>query len=315
MKKINILVTGCGGDIGQSVGKILKEYEFISKLIGTDVSNTHAGTFIFDKCFILPRCSENNYFSSLKSLVKLNEIDLVIPLSEAEIRFFHKEKLRSLDSVKVILANEDALEVGLDKLKTSIFLQINSLIFPKTYSNEAILELEYPFISKSRFGSGSKYVFLIDDKLDLDYIRKKYPDHIFQEFLDNRDEEYTCGLFRSKDGLVLRSLVFRRVLIGGFSGFGEVIENSEIDQLLQSIAIKLNLEGSINVQLRIIESGPCVFEINPRFSSTVRFRDLLGFQDVIWSIEDKLGMRISEYTKVKPGSKFFKGFNEYIDKV
>jgi carbamoyl-phosphate synthase large subunit len=101
--------------------------------------------------------------------------------------------------------------------------------------------------------------------------------------------------------------------MGGFSGYGEVVIHAEIDKLLVSIANHLDLIGSINVQLRFNIKGPCVFEINPRFSSTVRFRDLMGFHDVIWSLEDLLEEEISSYSIVAAGKKFYKGFSEYID--
>ena len=57
---------------------------------------------------------------------------------------------------------------------------------------------------------------------------------------------------------------------------------------------------------------PVVFEINPRFSSTVLFRHLLGFEDLKWSIEELLGDEISNFNKPKNGIEFFKGYNEYI---
>ena len=137
------------------------------------------------------------------------------------------------------------------------------------------------------------------------------PDFIVQEYLDGNGGEYTCGLFRSKNG-VIRTIIIKRKLMGGLTGYGEIIDNSEINLLLIDIANKLNLIGSINVQLRITSKGPIVFEINPRFSSTIRFRHLLGFKDLIWCIEDQLNKSISNYYSNSVGKKIYKGYNEYI---
>ena len=79
------------------------------------------------------------------------------------------------------------------------------------------------------------------------------------------------------------------------------------------MAVKLNLVGSINVQLRITNHLPKIFEINPRFSSTVLFRHLFGFKDLEWSIKDLFGIALESYSPPKVGSKFYKGFNEYIE--
>lgn len=100
--------------------------------------------------------------------------------------------------------------------------------------------------------------------------------------------------------------------MGGFTGYGEVIEDKNIEDLLHKLAEKIDLVGSINVQLRLTDKGPVVFEINPRFSSTVRFRHLFGFKDLEWSIEDKLNLPVSQYEENSIGKKLYKGFNEYI---
>ena len=38
-KALNILVTGCGGDIGQSIGKILSKSSYTKNLFGIDISD------------------------------------------------------------------------------------------------------------------------------------------------------------------------------------------------------------------------------------------------------------------------------------
>ena len=312
MRKINILIAGCGGDIGQSIAKILKSTSHISRLIGTDLNNEHASIFLYDECYVLPRCTHADYLNCLKEIVLANDIDVIIPASESEIRFLYENNCRNIFSAKVLLVNAEALNAGLDKFETILFLKKNGLNYPITYLVDDNFDLPYPFMAKSRVGSGSKNVFMVKDKTYLNYLREKGQGFIFQEYLPNESEEYTCGLFRSSNGDI-RHITFRRKLIGVFSSYGEVVIHAEIDKLLVSIANHLGLIGSINVQLRFNAHGPCVFEINPRFSSTVRFRDLMGFHDVIWSLEDLLGEKISSYTIVAAGKKFYKGFSEYID--
>ena len=56
-----------------------------------------------------------------------------------------------------------------------------------------------------------------------------------------------------------------------------------------------------------------IFEINPRFSSTVLFRHLMGFEDVLWSIQDKLGLSVEPYYINHSISKFYKAFSEHVD--
>jgi carbamoyl-phosphate synthase large subunit len=309
---MKILVTGCGGDIGQSIGKILNKQKDIL-VSGCDISDENAGKFIFDEFFIGVACNQEGYLDFLKNYINKNNIDLIIPMAEPELRFLSKKKvLNNIGQAKLITASTKALEIGFDKLKTAQFLEENKMPFPKTMNISAITRLDFPVILKSKTGSGSSDVYLVKTQKDFEYLKEKHPDFVVQEFINAPNNEYTCGLYRSSKGEI-RSIILKRKLTGGYSGYGEVIHNKEITTLLIKIAKKLNLLGSINVQLRLSKKGPIVFEINPRFSSTVLFRHLFGFKDLLWSIEDVTGKKISPYTPVAAGRKFYKGFNEFID--
>jgi len=311
--KYKILVTGCGGDIGQSIGKILNESPDVEALYGCDISDENAGIFIFKNFMLGPSCKAENYLDQLKKKVQDNNINLLIPIAEPELRFYAENGINdTLAGAKLVIASAKALEIGFDKLKTANFLQLNGLPFPITKPvSEIIMPDNFPVILKSRTGSGSAKVFVVNDADEFNFLKKKHPEFIVQEFLQGENGEYTCGLFRSSAGEI-RTIILKRKLTGGFSGYGEVIENDEINNLLLEIAKKIDLTGSINVQLRLTPKGPVVFEINPRFSSTVLFRHMFGFTDVLWSIEDKAGVPLSAYTAKPAGRKFYKGFNEYI---
>jgi carbamoyl-phosphate synthase large subunit len=311
-EKINILVTGCGGDIGQSIGKILNENSLINNLYGCDISDKNAAQFIYSNFFLSLPCKNSNYISALEKIVKEKNIDFIIPISEPELRFFTNEKISNIGDSKLILASFEAREVGFDKLNTAEFLKKEDLPFPKTLAIEAVDKIvDFPVILKSRTGSGSSDVSIVKDMVTLTFMKNRNPDFIVQEYLDGNNGEYTCGVFRCKKGMI-RTIIIKRELMGSQTGYGEIMNNLDIDSLLHKIAEKLNLIGSINVQLRLTSKGPVVFEINPRFSSTIRFRHLFGFKDLEWSIEDELNIPISNYIPNSVGKKLYKGFSEYI---
>lgn len=312
MGQYNILVTGCGGDIGQSIGKILSSAELCRSLVGCDIHLNHPGKFIFDSVDILPKCSDPNYKNELRRLITKYNINLVIPASEQELRLF------TLDSsfeqeFPILVANRLSREVGFDKYKTIEFLKTNELPYPKTQLDN-LNKLEYPFIMKGRTGAGGSEIALIRNDIDFEYYKNKITNYILQEFLVG--DEYTCGIFRKNDREI-KTIVLRRQLSGnngGYTLYGEVVENVEIDRLLINISEKLDLSGSINVQLRLsAENIPYIFEINPRFSSTVLFRHLIGYEDLIWAIKEYFNIDVKIDNEIKIGVKFYKGYNEYID--
>jgi carbamoyl-phosphate synthase large subunit len=302
-----ILVTGCGGDLGFGIGKILKKYTH--RLLGCDIHNFHPGKLLFDECYNVPKATDDTYIDIISELIKQQKIDIVIPSSEHEIAVLQKN-IHKIHA-EIIMCDAPTFEICNDKFTTINFLKTHSLPFPETHLIEEKVAPMIPCIIKDRTGSGSKAVMFIPD-IDLyNYYSKINKTSIWQEYLSGDDSEYTCGVFRSKSG-VLRTIIFKRKLSGGFTNKGEVIHDPKINDLLISVANKLNLCGCINVQLRKIGDVPMIFEINPRFSSTVVFRHLLGFQDLIWSIRDKLHIELDEYIPVKQNIKFCVMPNQYI---
>lgn len=310
-KKLNVLVTSCGGDIGQSVGKILKIINH--NAYGLDISAHNAAQFIFDHFEIGLKVSDENYTSNLKKFVSTNEIDVIIPVSEPELRYYTKyfDDIPVINGAKVLMVNHFSREIGFDKEKTCQFLKENQLPNPELYALDSE-NIIFPFIAKPRIGAGSSNIFMVNDFEEFKFISKKYDDFIYQELLDGREGEFTCCAYMSLNNKI-RTISFKRELTsGGYSVYGEVVEDNRIDKLLVEIAMLLNLKGSINIQLRIHKGVPVVFEINPRFSSTILFRHLLGFKDLQWSLDELFGNNISNYSKPEIGQRFYKGHHEYI---
>jgi carbamoyl-phosphate synthase large subunit len=62
------------------------------------------------------------------------------------------------------------------------------------------------------------------------------------------------------------------------------------------------------------KKGPIIFEINPRFSSTVVFRHKLGFKDVQWAILDLFNELKEKHLSIPDivGRKIFRADKEII---
>lgn len=310
VKNKNILVTGCGGDIGFGIGKILQQENIANLLIGCDVHTDHPASTIFDKCTVVVRVDNPSYLKTLESVVKEHKIDIVIPTSEPELRFFAKNKINSISNVPLIMANQKALEVGFDKYKTAEFLKENNLPYPWTQYVKDGLPQELPCIIKDPSGCGSKNIHIVD-KENVEFYSSTQNDGIWQELLLPDNQEYTCGVYGTNAGEI-KTIIFKRTLQGGFTGKGEVVQNSEIKSVLIKLAKALELKGAINVQLRLTDKGAIVFEINPRFSSTVVFRHKLGFKDLLWSLKEKFNEKIDDYVPLNGRIKFYRISEEVI---
>lgn len=289
MSKV-ILITGIGGDISQGVATILRENRPDLRLIGVDVHAQHGGHLFVDQFALVPSASAPDYVDAIKAIVSKHSVDVVIPMSEPELgatRPFSE----LAPGVKWITAGDRVVGAGLDKLETMRALTGLGVPVPWTKPVSEGCPIAYPCILKNRSGSGSRAVFTVSNDEDVDYLVKRYPNAIFQELLEPADREVTCAVYRRRDGEVASLLMLRR-LTGGFTGWAKIIKDEEASRMCEVIAQGLDLRGSMNIQLRLTDKGPRVFEINPRFSSTVLMRHRMGYTDVLWALDEAEGKSV-----------------------
>lgn len=294
-----LLITGIGGDIAQSVARVIRERHPAIELVGADTHGQHGGSLFVDDLHLLPLAHAADYFDRLAALLENERIDVVIPMTEPELSVLAPFIAKRQD-LQWVTAGAKVIEIGVDKLKTIESIKSLGLPVPWTVMANEGPPPAFPCILKSRFGSGSRAVFIVKDQAEADYLSSRHPDAVYQELLEPADQEVTCAVYRTRDGRVA-TLQMLRKLVGGFTGWAKVIDDKATSEMCAAIANGLGLHGSMNVQLRLTPEGPRVFEINPRFSSTVLMRDCVGFSDVSWVI-DELEDRPVVFPDIKSGS-------------
>jgi carbamoyl-phosphate synthase large subunit len=288
----SILITAIGGDIAQAAALIVRQRFPSWKIFGIDVETRHGGSLFVDCFDLAPRAESLNYSGWLTDYIKQNKIDYCIPLSEAELTVLAAANEDVLKATKLIWAGPKAILIGSDKLRTADFIKNIGVTAPWTMvANESSVPPNYPCIFKLRYSAGSKAVFICHNISDVKFFCKRYPDAVLQEYLPDSKAEITCAVYRATDGQI-RVLQMNRRLTGGLTGWARVINDPEVEAHCIKIAEELSLQGAINIQLRLTESGPRIFEINPRFSSTLLMRHQAGFTDLYWALKEAQGQQI-----------------------
>jgi carbamoyl-phosphate synthase large subunit len=285
-----VLITGIGGDIAQGVASILRESRPDLYLIGVDVHSQHGGGLFVDVVEVVPSATEIDYCNRLRAVIAKHGVKILIPMTEPELGVLYPFS-DIFPGVHPVTAGAQVVAAGLDKLATIQAVKQLGLSVPWTLPVTEAPPPSFPCILKSRYGSGSRVVFRLENSRDSDYFSRKYTDAIYQELLEPADREVTCAVYRTRDGETMCLQMLRR-LTGGLTGWAKTINDQETSNMCIKIAEGLDLRGSMNVQLRLTEQGPRVFEINPRFSSTVLMRHQIGFSDVLWSIQEAEGDQI-----------------------
>lgn len=281
-KKV-VLISAVGGDIGSTCAKSISGEEFL--IVGCDMNPSPCPNPFLEQFMQVPSATQPQaYLDVMEDIIKKANVDLVVPISEAEIRAFHEHReIWASWRAKVLINNECILNNFLDKYNTVTYLEQIGIKAPKTYLLQNYQgQLDFPMIIKRRIGWGSKNIWKVESDIDLNYFRQKDDGtYLIQEYLGQDDQEYTTGIF--SDGKNISSITFKRKLgLGGLSVEVELADSPVMDQMVQKLARQTNLTGSINVQTRLCDGTFIPFEINPRFSSTVGFRKQFGFADCLW---------------------------------
>jgi carbamoyl-phosphate synthase large subunit len=287
MRTIKILVSAVGGDLGQSVIKCLRKSGYSTYILGCDANPLAAGRTDVEDFHLAPPVKETKkYREFLLELTDKENMNYVFLLSDVEIAFFNEHRKYFEKSPAVFVVNNPFLiNTFSDKYLTVQFFQANGIPFPRTWlPGDYKNQLDFPVVLKRRRGSGGRGFLCVQDCEELNFYLKRHSDLIVQEYLPGEENEYTAGLF--SDGINKHTITFKRTLApGGFSQSVELVEAERIIALPKTIAGILDFKGSLNVQFRLTQRGCIPFEINPRFSSTVYFRHLFGFEDVKWSLD------------------------------
>ena len=288
--KLNILITAAGGDIGGNIINILSEQKDKELfIVGTDLNENIFALDKVDRFYQVDKIDSLNYKKQILRIIEENSIEVVVPVSEKEILWFNENRnIFDALKIKVLINNRNIIDSFLNKLETSIELNNLSVKTPKTFLfSEFKNQLKFPLILKSMYSIKTKDIYIINNQNQLEYLKTSigsHDDYIIQQYIGSLDDEYTTSVYKNKNKFEV--ITFKRKLTGGMTSFATICNEEKLREYSLKIANSFNLEGSINIQSRKLGNDFYIFEINPRFSSTVYIRDHFGFKDVLWWIND-----------------------------
>jgi carbamoyl-phosphate synthase large subunit len=305
--KARILVTGVGGpSIGGGILHGLMRVDDTVRsrweIVATDADPFSWGLYVADHKELVPRASEPGYLDRIRELADVYDLAAVIPGTQPETAVLaaHRDEL----PVPVIANDARLMPLMMDKKQAEAKLRELGLSFipshPWDRREEAVREFGFPLVVKpTRETYGSRGVHLVISRKELEdlapFVRTE-SQTIIQPYIGNPDAEYTVGVLSDKSGNVIDSIVIRRKLIGwsllDSKSYGEgivavsaaisqgyVIRHQVIQEFCEDLAMRLDSRGPLNIQLRMHDGNPVVFEIHPRFSGTTPIRASAGFNE------------------------------------
>jgi carbamoyl-phosphate synthase large subunit len=299
--KINVLFTAAGGAGTIYMIKHLKKMKRF-RIVAVDANRYAAGLHFADKAYVVPMIGSENYINKILEIVTNEDIDVAVPLIDEELSLFFKFE-EKVEKLKVLIPKKRFTDIVLNKLRMVEEFSKKNIPVPESYSfSDMNSKIKMPFIIKPRVSRGSRGFRIIREKAEIEkYLNEeKYAKEelMVQKYIEGK--EYTVSVIITKEGKLLSVVPKEIILKRGITQIGITRKNRIIENLCKKINEKFNPCGPINVQLIIDEKGkPYVFEVNPRFSTTVALTIESGVDEISALILDRLDEKFNIEKKFK----------------
>jgi carbamoyl-phosphate synthase large subunit len=289
-----VLVTSAGSIVAQGIIKSLnlankdKHNPVKYQIIGADMSPDAAGLYRADKGVLVPPASSADYTEELINLCKQREVKAIFVGSDDELLTVARaqSQIERETAARVLVGPFDLISKARDKWKTYEFCKINDL--PHAASalpsdrEEFAEEFGYPIVVKPREGYGSVHFNIAKNKEEMDFsiqaIEKAGWHAILQEFLEG--EEFTTGITVDTSGKkIMSSISMKKIIKHGQTYKAFVDDFTLVRESAEKFASKLGAKGAINIQAKLQQDKPVIFEVNPRFSASCPMRAVAGINE------------------------------------
>ena len=268
---MNLLLTSIGKRI-----QLVEHLRTAFRVVGADASEQNAARHFTDEFYRVPGCREDGYIGALLDICRGEGIDALIPLYEAEFPVLNKARRQFEElGVHLVLSGDRVTDICNDKGKTAEFFKKYGIPAPRTYSREeADRSGRYPMIIKPFDGMGSRDVFRVENREQLDFFYHYVSNPIIQSCA--LGTEYTIDILCDEGGTPVYIVPRIRLEVRS----GEVVKSRTVKQrkvvqetkrLLEALNLEGNVAGPMTIQCFLSEDeGDVTFiEINPRFGGGV----------------------------------------------
>ncbi len=297
---MNILLTSAGRR--SYLVKYFKEALGDTGLVHAANSSSLSTAFLYaDKTVVTPLIYDDEYIPFLLNYCKENSINAIISLFDIDLMILARNKSAfEAEGVRVVVADEFAIDICNDKWNTYRFCVDNSINTPKTYLTvDSALEdikngkLSFPLYVKPRWGMGSLSVFCAENEEELRIFYNKSKREIENSYLKyesaaNRAEcvliqeslkgqEYGIDVINDLDGNYQNTIIRQKYAMrSGETDAAIIAENEDIRAVGEIISRKLHHPGNLDADIFLVDGVPYLLEMNARFGGGYPFSHVAG---------------------------------------
>jgi len=239
-------------------------------VIVTDVNPLSPAVHVADRAYLVPLSNDPGYLDEIDKICEAEQVRVVVPTIDDELELFARARERfAARGVTVVISSPETTATCNDKLHTSDWLLARGIAAAATWVPSTLPSPPpLPLFVKPRIGRGSIGAYPVRTTRELEFFSSYVPDPVVQRFLDG--PEFTIDVLCDFAGRPLSVVPRQRVVIrAGVIDRGRTSRDPALIALGVACAEALPFVGPVNIQCRVVDGVPTVFEINPRFSGGI----------------------------------------------
>lgn len=266
-----------------------------SQVVATDISPWSPAVHVADTARRVPRSDAPGYVDALLAICEADDIRLLVPTIDDELEIIAAAvPAFARLGVRVAVPSVETVRTCRDKATTSAFLERHGIAAATTWTPTTLdaAHAPLPLFIKPRRGRGSVGAYPVHTREELAFFLTYVPDPVIQPFL--RSPEYTIDMLCDFEGRLLSAVPReRQVIRAGVTDRGRTVRNQRLLDLAIRCADAFDFRGAVNLQCRMLDDAPVVFEINPRFSGGIQLTEAAGARFAEWLVRLSMGERVA----------------------
>ena len=239
-------------------------------VIVTDVNPLSPAVHAANRAFRVPLATAPEYIDAVLDICLGERVRLVVPTIDDELVLFGRAIARfRAHGIRVAVSPAQTSELCDDKFAACAYLRDRGIPAAASWlPSQLPADPRFPLFIKPRRGRGSVGAFAVRNPRELAFFAGYVPDAVVQEFLDG--PEYTIDMLCDFSGQPLSIVPRRRdVIRAGVTDRGRTVNDPALIEVARVSAATLQFAGAVNIQCRVVDGRPVIFEINPRFSGGI----------------------------------------------
>jgi carbamoyl-phosphate synthase large subunit len=270
--RLNVLITAASRRVALVRGfqRALLRANTTGEVIVTDVNPLSPAVHVADRAYRVPLSNDPHYLDEIRVICDTHGIGLIVPTIDDEVPLFAAARPDfEAAGIRVAVPTRRTAEVCVDKYATSRRLTMAGVAVAETWLPARLpAEPAFPLFIKPRDGRGAVQAFPVRNQTELQFFLGYVHNPVVQRYLDG--PEFTLDLLCDFEGRPLSVVPRERVVIrSGVIDRGRTVNDPALISLALSCAKVFHFRGVVNIQCRVVQGVPTVFEINPRFAGGI----------------------------------------------